>query len=234
MTAAPANMLPATEKPRRSRWPHQPTQSRPVCAAPRPWRSSTWSCRVSRPASLPTRVSTTAGAATPSSNRRNPRGPQVGFTRAWVARAPAPLRACGQSAPTAKNFVVTATPKAPLPGSRAAIDQVIAQLCSGGSDDPAVQAACRDTRPNLGHARILRLQFRGYRRVKRVETDDLTLCQDMALHRLFRRIGIEAAGQVEAWNIQRIDHETIVVHAQIVPGRTGPIIATVGALHLVV
>ena len=48
-----------------------------------------------------------------------------------IRNAPTPLMACGQSAPTAKNFVVTATPNAPVPGSRATIDQVIARPAQG-------------------------------------------------------------------------------------------------------
>jgi hypothetical protein len=40
-------------------------------------------------------------------------------------RAPAPLSACGQSAPTAKKRVAMATPNAPLAGSRAMIDHVM-------------------------------------------------------------------------------------------------------------
>src|SRR6185503_16935874 len=44
---------------------------------------------------------------------------------ACVASAPT-LEACGHSAPTAKNFVATATPNCPVAGSRAMIDQVMA------------------------------------------------------------------------------------------------------------
>src|SRR5215470_266596 len=53
----------------------------------------------------------------------------MGLMSAWVASAPWG-EACGQSAPTAKNFVATATPKAPVAGSRATIDQVMG-LVSG-------------------------------------------------------------------------------------------------------
>ncbi len=88
--------------------------------------SITWSWREPRPASPAISVATTSAADLPSARRRNPFGPKVGFTSACVEMAPTPPCAWGQSEPTAKNLVVTATPKALVAGSRATIDQVTA------------------------------------------------------------------------------------------------------------
>src|SRR6266852_7883641 len=70
-------------------------------------------------------MSTTSCAGTPSWSRRNPRVPNIGLVKDCVAIAPTPLIACGQRAPIANAFVVTATPRIPVAASRATIDHVI-------------------------------------------------------------------------------------------------------------
>jgi hypothetical protein len=56
-----------------------------------------------------------------------------------VATAPTPLRACGQSAPTAKNRLAIAMPKAPE-ASRAMIDQVMKDAFP--ATRPRIEAGC--------------------------------------------------------------------------------------------
>src|SRR5579859_2491086 len=118
-------MLPATEKPSWVWWPNQSTHSAPERAATFPWASIRCSWRCSRPSSAPRSRATTSSGARPSASRSSPRGPYVGLTRACVATAPTPARANGQSEPTPKNLVVTATPSMPVCGSRATMEKVM-------------------------------------------------------------------------------------------------------------
>src|SRR4051812_12357732 len=63
----------------------------------------------------------------PASRARRPCAAYRGLMSAWVERAPRPAFTAGQSAPTAKNRLATATPRAPE-GCRATRDQVIAPI----------------------------------------------------------------------------------------------------------
>src|SRR5262249_14691661 len=93
-----------------------------------------WSWRIARPSSAAISTARTSGAATPSRRRRRPRVPSIGLVKDCVAIAPTPLAVQTQRAPTAKALVVMAMPKAPLLGSRAMIDQVMAAAALHGHE----------------------------------------------------------------------------------------------------
>ena len=64
----------------------------------------------------------------------------------WVETAPTPARTNGHAAPTAKALVATATANAPVFGSCATMDQVMAAvpaLCRSSDDPPLLQ--CGET-----------------------------------------------------------------------------------------
>src|SRR5688500_7324915 len=69
-------------------------------------------------------------------------------------------------------------------------------------------------------------------RVQRVEPDRLALRQHMALHGgLHLRPG-EGSGKIEARHVEGIDAERVSMHALVVPGRAGPVIAAILPLHV--
>ena len=125
-TAGPASMLPATETSSPRTEPHQLTHASPVCAAIRPPASRMWICRCARPASAASSAATTESGASPARSRGIPCTAYIGLISAWVASAPTPPSTWIARAPTAKNRVATAAPNAPVAGSRARMDHVMA------------------------------------------------------------------------------------------------------------
>jgi hypothetical protein len=68
------------------------------------------------------------GAVAAASLKKRHRRPYERSAKAWVATAPTPARAHGTIEPTANMHVCTATPRAPVAGSRATMEYVIAHL----------------------------------------------------------------------------------------------------------
>src|SRR5207253_7007308 len=89
-------------------------------------RTATW--RSVGAGSAARAASSASTAESPDSNASRHRGPYAGSPNACVATAPTPARAQGTTVPTANIHVCTATPSAPVTGSRATIEYVIRHL----------------------------------------------------------------------------------------------------------
>src|SRR4051794_1390865 len=78
-----------------------------------------------------------------------PSRPYVTFAADCVATAPTPARACGTTAPTARNLDATAMPRSPVCGSRATIEKVIVQISLRAPDFEGIDVDPRATRRAL-------------------------------------------------------------------------------------
>src|SRR3712207_308384 len=72
----------------------------------------------------------------------------------------------------------------------------------------------------------------GDRRIKRVSPRDACLSQDFPLHRLTHLLTGELAIDWQAFDIQCIKREYIMLHQRIVPWRAWPVIPLIIAAHV--
>src|SRR5512139_1100477 len=106
----------------------------PVCDATRPSASTKPSWRVACCGSAAVSCAIASAGGTPSRMSARPFGPYDGSANAWVATAPTPGSAHVTMLPTENQCDCTATPRSPVIGSRATIENVFV----GRTDEPPI------------------------------------------------------------------------------------------------
>src|SRR5690242_7815632 len=96
----------------------------PVCDAARPVASTKPSWREAACGSAAVSCAIASAGATPLFSSARPFGPYDGSANAWVAIAPTPGSAHVTRLPTENQCDCTATPRSPVTGSRATIENV--------------------------------------------------------------------------------------------------------------
>src|SRR4051812_3622378 len=104
----------------------------PVCDAALPCASTKPSWRTSEALSAATSSAIASGADLPAAISASPFGPYDGSTNDCVATAPTPGSAHVTIEPTENQCDCTATPRSPVTGSRATIENV----CAGRIAEP--------------------------------------------------------------------------------------------------